>query len=76
VLDPRALRVEVLDPQAKPALLRAREEPGEERGAEVAEVERSARAGRVATVGSSHSAEHGRPRQAPAALLLALSGWA
>jgi hypothetical protein len=33
VLDARSLRVEVLDPQAKPALLRACEEPGEQRGA-------------------------------------------
>ena len=59
VLDVRALRVEILDPQVKPALLRARKEPGEQRGAQVSEVERSARAGGVATIGLAHSAEHG-----------------
>jgi hypothetical protein len=48
LLAPRALRVEVLDPEQEPAARGAREQPREQRGAEVPEVELAGGAGCVA----------------------------
>src|SRR5579872_6391131 len=54
VLAPRALRVEVLDAQKERGAARAREAPGQERGAKVSKMQRARRAGREAPGSSAH----------------------